>query len=263
MQRIPILMYHSVADATPAALQTWTVRPAQFAAQMAWLHEHGYTALTVSQWVQLRQTEGALPAYPIVLTFDDGYANFLSAAMPVLAQYGFAATLYVTTGFVDAQRHLFGTQPEILTWAQLREVQHSPLVEIGAHTHDHSPLDRLSTTDALREIVTPKQKLEQQLGQPVKSFCYPFGFNNPAVRAQVRAAGYTSACAIYYQMSTLADDPFALSRFLIADTTGIDEFAQLITGCGPRAQLYLQRTRSAVWRVIRQALPKMALKPIA
>ena len=259
---IPILMYHSVADTAPPGLQTWTATPAQFAAQMAWLAEQGYTALTVSQFTQLRQNPAQLPARPVLLTFDDGYANFLRTAMPIMAKYDFAATLYVTTGFVDCQRHLFGPQPEMLTWAQLREVQHSTRVEIGAHTHDHSPLDRLAPADAAREINTPKQKLAQHLGQRIDSFCYPFGFNNAAVRQQVRAAGYTSACAIYYRMSAPNEAAFALSRFLIADTTNINEFAQLVTGHGPRKLLLFQQTRSTAWRVIRQAMPKVAVKPV-
>jgi peptidoglycan/xylan/chitin deacetylase (PgdA/CDA1 family) len=261
--QVPILMYHSVANVAPPALQTWTVTRAQFAAQMAWLHAQGFAALTVSGLVRLRQTGAGLPTRPVVLTFDDGYADFLSAALPIMAQYGFASTLYVTTGFVEAQRHLFGTQPAILSWAQLREVQQSTLVEIGAHTHDHSPLDRLSPTDMQREVVTPKQKLEQHLGQPVESFCYPFGFNNASVRAQVKGAGYTSACAIYYRMSGAIDPAFALSRFLVADTTDLNEFSQIVTGRGPRTRLLFQQARSTAWRVIRQALPKVPLHPIS
>ncbi len=259
---VPILMYHSVADASPPELQTWTATPAQFAAQMGWLAEQGYRALTVSQLVQMRQAGQPLPERAIVLTFDDGYANFLSTAMPIMAKHGLASTLYVTTGFVDHQRHLFGTQPSILTWPQLREIQRNPLVEIGAHTHDHSPLDRLNRADAEREITLPKQRLEQELGQRIESFCYPFGFNSAAVRAQVKAAGYTSACAIYYRTSAPNEDAFALSRFLIADTTDLNEFAQLVTGRGPRKLLLFQQTRSTAWRLLRQILPKVPLRPM-
>lgn len=262
MQPIPILMYHSVAETSPPALQTWTCAPAMFAAQMAWLHGQGYTALTVTQFVTLRQNPANLPTKLVILTFDDGYANFLTTALPIMAQYGLASTLYVTTAFVACQRHLFGTQPTPLTWAQVREVQQSGLVEIGAHTHDHSPLDRLSAKDAQNEIVMPKHHLEQQLGQPVHSFCYPFGFNNSVVRALVRDAGYSSACAIYYRMSSPHDNALALSRFLIADTTDLSEFAQLMTGRGPRKLLLFQQTRSTAWRMVRQAMTKVPLRPV-
>src|SRR5437764_272682 len=99
-QRVPILMYHSIADEASRAFRPFAVPPALFADQMAYLAQNGYTPLTVTRLVQTWAGGGELPARPIVLTFDDGFADFHTHALPVLYRYGFTATLYVTTGFI-------------------------------------------------------------------------------------------------------------------------------------------------------------------
>src|SRR5690242_1592215 len=91
---IPILMYHSISISGNAKFKQFTVSPAVFAQQMAYLHDAGYTPLTVSQFVQARTRPIDLPARPVVLTFDDGFADFFTAALPVLQHYHFVATLY-------------------------------------------------------------------------------------------------------------------------------------------------------------------------
>ncbi len=97
---IPILMYHSVSTTNNAKFSPFTVPPARFAEQMAYLSEQGYTPLTVTHYMQAAARGSMLPARPVVLTFDDGFEDFFTAALPVLQRYHFPATLYVATAFV-------------------------------------------------------------------------------------------------------------------------------------------------------------------
>src|SRR4051794_16438407 len=93
-KKIPILMYHSLSCSSNASFKQFALPPAQFAEQIAYLYEHKYTPITVTQLVQGRsQNENALPERPVVLTFDDGFADFLTDALPVLQRYLFPATL--------------------------------------------------------------------------------------------------------------------------------------------------------------------------
>ena len=116
--KVPVLMYHEIADvtSTPSAL---TVTPEAFADQLAYLRDAGFTAVTAGALAKiLAGGAGALPERPVVLTFDDGYADFYSRALPLLKQYGHTATLFQTTGWVDT---LLGSR-RMLNWCELSEI---------------------------------------------------------------------------------------------------------------------------------------------
>lgn len=256
---LPILMYHSISNTTNEKIRRWTVPPQSFAAQMAYLHEHAYTPLTVTQLIQARsQRVTRLPARSVVMTFDDAFADFLTAALPVLTQYQFPATLYIPTAYVGkTSRWLYRegeTDQRLLTWKQLAEVSANQ-IECGAHSHSHPQLDTFSRADARREIVQSKQCLEEHLGQEVTSFAYPFGYHSVTTRRLVREAGYTSACAIRQTMSPATDDPFALARLAIRPDITIEQFARLLDGLDESTQTtgrsIYTRARSSVWRLVR------------
>src|SRR6266571_9064722 len=102
-KKVPILMYHSISHDASPKFKPFAVSPELFAKHMAYLHEHGYTPITVTQFANaLIQGGSALPERPVVLTFDDGFADFFTDALPVLERYSFTATLYVTTAFIGS-----------------------------------------------------------------------------------------------------------------------------------------------------------------
>src|SRR5260370_31276092 len=126
-KQIPILMYHSIAQSTNPKFKQFAVPPALFAEHMTYLRQHSYTPINVTQLVcMLSQGKFALPERPVVLTFDDGFADFYTNALPVLQQCGFTATLYIATGFIGSTslwlaREGEATRP-MLTWAQVNEI---------------------------------------------------------------------------------------------------------------------------------------------
>jgi peptidoglycan/xylan/chitin deacetylase (PgdA/CDA1 family) len=255
--QIPILMYHSVSDACAPRFRRFAIRPGTFEAQMRYLSEQGFTTLTVSGLIEAMSGRAALPRKPVVLTFDDGFADFYEAALPVLQRYGQTATLYVVSGAVGKTSTWLegigeGKRP-MATWSNLIEIQKCG-VEIGAHTVSHAALDLLPAAAARDEIANSKRMLEGGLGCPVSSFAYPFGYQNATVRGVVKAEGYSSACAVRYKMCTPQDDRFALPRHIALDSWDSKTFAAVLEGRPQRLPNFLDRTRSHAWRAARRAV---------
>lgn len=265
---VPILMYHSVAADADPAYRPWAVHPERFAAHVAYLREHGYTPLTVSQLVRARAGSGAgLPARPVVLTFDDGLADFYTGAWPVLRRHGVPATLFVVAGRVGRESCWLGREgaPErpLLDWDQLAEVVAGG-VECGAHTLTHPRLGALPLAAAREEIARSRAILEEHLGRPVATFSYPHGHYNAAVRRLVRQAGYTAACAVHHALSRGYDDPFALSRLVVAGETDVAGLAALLRGEGLPGAPYLRSVarRYVNWRAGRRQRAGIAVAEV-
>ncbi len=261
-QNIPILMYHSISSHASPRFRPCIVSPEMFEEHLSYLDQCHYTSVTVTQFVQAMARGGdGLPDRPVVLTFDDGYADFYTQALPALQRHGFTATLYLATAFVGGTsrwlQHMGeGTRP-MLTWDQLAEISASR-IECGAHTHTHRPLDMLPPAIVRDEIVHSKELLEEHLGQQVSSFAYPSGHYSARVRQIVRAAGYASACAIKGTLSSLHDDPYALARLAIKPDTGVHALATALSkGRGPLVASHVKRARARLRQRVRSVYGKL------
>jgi peptidoglycan/xylan/chitin deacetylase (PgdA/CDA1 family) len=257
-EKVPILMYHSISDHASPKFKPFTVSPQLFAEHMAYLNQHRYTPITVSQFVAaLLQKGPRLPRRPVVLTFDDGFADFYTEALPILKRYAFPATLYIATAFINGTSHWLQREGEtarpMLTWEQLSEISASG-IECGGHSHSHPQLDTLSQAEAYREIAQSKQLLEHHLGQDVLSFAYPFGYYTATIRRQVQEAGYRSACAVKHAMSSETTNPFALARLMMKPDTSVDALASLVDGHSSAVipTLYA-RARTPLWQLARRS----------
>ena len=235
--------------------------PSRFAEQLAYLRDNGYTPMTVTQLVRARAGEAiGLPRRPVVLTFDDGFAGFQTNIMPLLGRYGFPATLYVVTGAVDGTSRWLRREGEsdrpMLTWSQLSEIcDHG--IECGSHSCTHPQLDVVPHSVARDEIVDSRKTLEDRLGQEVRTFAYPFGYSNSGVRDMVREAGYSCACAVRDEMSSMPDDVFAMPRFLIVRRTSIHRFADLLTRTYSRPAMAFRRARRGTWQAVRRTCSRL------
>ena len=261
-KKIPILMYHSISQHASRKFRPFAVSTTLFADHMAYLHLNAYTPITVTQFIDARARGGAgLLERPVILTFDDGFADFYTGAFPVLQRYGFSATLYVATAFVNGtsrwlQREGEANRP-MITWDQLTEISAGG-IECGGHSHRHPQLDTLSLSIVRDEIVQCKRLLEQHLGQEVPSFAYPYGYHTAAIKKLIREVGYTSACAVKYEMCSVASDPFALTRLMVRPDTSVDALATLLTSGYPSvfAKMY-KRARIPVWRIARRCSARL------
>jgi len=257
-KKIPILMYHSISEPERVNNQLWpfAVSPALFTEHIKYLYEHGYTSLTITQLITLLyHNRQSLPEQPVVVTFDDGYADFFANALPVLKRHNFVATIYIPTAFVGSTsnwllREREATHP-ILTWDQIVEINGQG-IECGGHSHTHPQLDLLPLSTARREIVQSKELLEHHLGQKIASFCYPHGYHSVDLQRTVKEAGYTSACGVKHEMSLETTNPFSLGRLQVCADTGVDALATLLTSSPPSpATLLYKRASAPVWRLVR------------
>lgn len=255
-KKVPILMYHSISDTTNRKFKQFTVSPSLFAEQMSYLHQHNYTTLTVTQFVNALSEGSTLPEQPIVLTFDDAFADFFTEALSVLKQYGFVATLYVVTGFVNDTscwlQHEGETTRRMLSWDQLAEIS-TYGIECGAHSHHHPRLDVLTYSASQDEIVQSKTLLECHLAQKVSSFAYPYGSYTPTIRQQVQEAGYTSACAVKHTLSSAKTDSLALARLMVKSDMSVDAFASLLTKQNPSLASTYAGVRTTAWQFVRRS----------
>jgi peptidoglycan/xylan/chitin deacetylase (PgdA/CDA1 family) len=251
---VPILLYHSISEDVPAKFADWAVPPRMFAEHMAYLSENRYTPITVTRFAaSITGNNGPLPDRPVVLTFDDGFADFYTDALPILKQYGFEATLYIPGGLVGASNHRLYDESgkHLLDWDQIAEIGETG-IECGAHSYSHPQLDTLSIASARREVFHSKEVLENRLGRRITSFSYPHGYYSKAVRRLVQEAGYTSACGVKHAMSGTADDHFSLARIIIRPDRDADEFGALLKGHGIRDAPGRELVRTKIWRLYRR-----------
>jgi peptidoglycan/xylan/chitin deacetylase (PgdA/CDA1 family) len=220
--KVPILTYHYVrvnTDRNDRLGFALSVTPADFAAQMDWLDRAGYHTITTENLYQYLSGTRGLPSKPIILSFDDGYEDFFTTALPILRSHDFTAVAYIVSGFVG--------QPGYMTAAQITELDRSG-IEIGSHTVSHANLSRLSIGNLRYQVIASKQALEQLIGHPVNSFCYPSGKYNGDVMAVVAAAGYHDATTTRFGYAHTMGDRYTWTRLRISGGEILSDYANAV-----------------------------------
>ncbi len=200
---VPILYYHRI-EAVPADYPTWTkarqaafidydVIPAAFAAQLDWLVANGYTAILPGDLAAHWDNNAPLPAKPVILTFDDGWHDWVTNVLPMLQAHGMKAEFYLTlTAIGDGNI----TWPEVQALAAAGEgigahdVHHVQLAELGAGKPDASPATMWA------EVHGARQAIFSHIGVYPDSMAYVGGGFSPTLEALVEQAGYTTARSI-------------------------------------------------------------------
>lgn len=256
---VPVLMYHSISDVSTAGFRPYTVAPARFAAHLDYLADAGYTTITISELTSLRDSGRLPPEQTVALTFDDGFRDFVTHAVPLLSEVGYQSTLFVPTGFVGSTSRWLVAEGEqrrdLVSWAELEGLGDLG-VECGAHSHSHPQMDLLSRRAAAREIALSKALLEDHLQTEVSSFAYPFGYSTRAIRRLVAALGFSGAVGVENLTSRADDDVFAIPRITITSQTTADDLAELLVAPRTRAAEATSRVKSIASRVLRQTRVK-------
>jgi peptidoglycan/xylan/chitin deacetylase (PgdA/CDA1 family) len=215
--RLPALLYHHIGHSRPGTFPELTVSPERFARHVRWLARRGYVGIRPGDWLAWRREGKSLPRRPVLLTFDDAYADLAEHALPVLEKYGFGGAVFVVTGRIGDEnrwdqvrgsgRHRLMTARQIREWTGRG-------IEFGAHSRTHPDLTTLSNQELNEEIRGSRDDLAAVTGMPVMSFAYPFGRMNEAVHECVRSA-FDCAFSCQQGVNTDVSDSHSLCRNMV------------------------------------------------
>jgi peptidoglycan/xylan/chitin deacetylase (PgdA/CDA1 family) len=225
--RLRILMYHSISDAPGDWL---AVHPDLFTAEMHYLSKHRFEVVPLQHALRLLATNANLRR-KIVLTFDDGYVDFMTTAAPVLKQYGFAAMLFVVTGIRDggAYTSVWRSKRPLLSPDQTRRVKAMGF-SLGSHTVTHPDLTTVDEKTLKCELQESRAALEA-LGETFFAFAYPGGTFSRRERSAVERAGYDCAAIVGGRWGNGAEtDRFLLKREPMLASDSLRMFVRRVSG---------------------------------
>jgi hypothetical protein len=220
--RLPILLYHRIARGQAGPLARYRIEPDVFEAQIRYLRETGFRSATLEEWRQAMRAYEPLPGRRIILTFDDGYADFAESAWPILRQNGFGALVFVVTDRVGGTSEWttpYGEATPLLGWDEIRHLREQG-VEFGSHTATHPHLTVLAPADVVREAARSRTALTRALGAPPSAIAYP------------HLAG---ACGYFFGLSCrpgpcrFTDPLLALPRIEICAEDGLTGFVRKLS----------------------------------
>ncbi|MEH7309334.1 polysaccharide deacetylase family protein [Neobacillus drentensis] len=218
-QKVPILIYHSIAEFNGSGSKELYVTPKNFEKQMIFLRDHGYTLLTFERWHEIK----TVPK-PIFITFDDGYKNNLNAfsIFQNLSKENFrpTGTFFVISDFIGRANRL--------TEADLKMLANSGFISVQSHTATHPDLTK---EDNLKyELKESQEKIQQITGQPIIALAYPFGNTNEHVVEETKKYylyGLTTTPGPF-SMTGLKNELYYLPRTYIKYSTTLQEFEKAV-----------------------------------
>jgi glycosyltransferase involved in cell wall biosynthesis len=212
--RLPILMYHNIGPLRERFDRYLTISPEVFERQLKWLSHHGYTPIRTSDWIAYQREGKSLPDKPILLTFDDAYADIVEFGLPLLIKFGFTGTVFVVSDQIGGTNkwdlHLGLSEQPLMSESQIREWADKG-IEFGAHTKTHADLTLLTPEQIAEEMQGSRQRLEDLLGVPVPSLAYPYGYYTPEV-AEIARRYFDLALTCDRGLNYLGTDLIRLRR---------------------------------------------------
>lgn len=232
-----ILAYHTVGrypDLLPSGIGT---SPEEFARQLDWLASSGFRVVPLDSVLETLASGARPPERDVAITFDDGYVDCLTHAVPALRERGLPATFFVAAGLLGQPMPLGSTSLPLMSPDQLAELAATPGITIGSHGSMHVSLSGLSDSKLVDEISGSRTLLASITRRPVRWISYPFGAHDATVAAAARAAGYDDALAVW----TRNEGPFSRLRIPVHTHDGPWRFALKLS------KLYFPLKRCAKW----------------
>lgn len=228
---LPILMYHRIAPSGSSKIPSIRLTPEAFEEQLRYLHDAGFYSVTLEEWRVAMATKKPLPGRAVLITFDDGYLDFLTYAWPLLKRYGFSAIVFLVADLVGKSNVwdcAYGEDIPLLNWEQIKQLQEEG-VEFGSHSTSHHYLTSLPPSDIVFEASKSRNILERELGLPIKALAYPYGDVNPIVEHLIGACGYTFGLSCRSGRSSFQDSLMTLPRIEIKGTDSLNDFVKKLS----------------------------------
>lgn len=229
-QRIPVLMYHSVADDGPAALARFRLTPAAFASQMAWLRANGFHAIGSEQLEQSIANRQPFAGRPVLITFDDGFQNFADLAWPTLRANDLTAEVFLVTDLVGESAQWdahSGPPPQLMDAATVRRLSAEGAF-FGSHMATHRAIDGLSSSDLAAELLRSRMYIERWTGRPTAAFAAPFSVTDRRLGRLAKECGYRIGFGGKHGPADHDCDPIDLPRIEIRGDRALDNFVAIL-----------------------------------
>ncbi|RKN74228.1 polysaccharide deacetylase family protein [Paenibacillus ginsengarvi] len=208
-----MLNYHSIGVEPD---NNAVLDPKKLDEQMAHLSKEGYTALTLQQFIGIWDGHMEAPAKPVLLTFDDGYTDNYTEAMPILRKYGFTATMFVSPGMT-------GQDGYFAEWEQIREMRDAGW-DIQPHGMSHPYMHKLPLDKQRYEIAESIKQLKEQTGLDTYVFCYPYGMRNGDTLKLLEESKVRFAFTIDQGRTEPSQNPLLLKRIFVGGKESMDTF---------------------------------------
>ncbi|MEJ5173103.1 MAG: polysaccharide deacetylase family protein [Hydrogenothermaceae bacterium] len=221
-----VLTYHNI-DTPPkeAKLKTLYVKPSKFDRQLKILKMLNYETPSLTD-IKFTKKE-------IIITFDDGYKDFIEKALPIIKKHNFKAIVFIVTDLVGSYNRWdwekLNVKKPLMDWKDIEYIQREG-IEIGSHTLTHPFLTKIDIKEAKKEIEKSKKILEDKLGIEITSFCYPYGDYNEKIRDLVEEAGYRYGFTTKDGSFEVSDDPFQIKRITVFGNLILPQFIFKVLG---------------------------------
>jgi peptidoglycan/xylan/chitin deacetylase (PgdA/CDA1 family) len=221
-------MYHRITGEKPQSkLKKLLVTPDRFARQMRYLHTHGYSTVTIDEFLSILKDGWDTSFKPAIITFDDGYKDNYTFAFPILKKYGFKGIIFLVTKYIGDSNLWDKAKGEpitpLLSWSEILEMKEYG-IEFGSHGYTHSNLTEISEMEQAFELEESKKVLEKGLNQEIKAFSYPFGFFNESILGITGRSGYSVAFTTKPGKNNKGADLFRLKRIIIKRNDNMLDF---------------------------------------
>lgn len=210
---IPVLNYHSI-DVNPN--NNAVLDPKKLDEQMAHLASEGYKTLTLQEFIDIWDGKKEAPDKAILLTFDDGYTDNFTNAMPILKKYDFRATMFVSVGMT-------GQDGYFADWDQIRAMRDAGW-DIQPHGTTHPYLNKLSAEEQELEITESIKQLKEHAGVDTLAFCYPYGNRNATTLKLLEKHGVRFAFTIDQGRTEPSQSPLELKRIFVGGKESMATF---------------------------------------
>jgi peptidoglycan/xylan/chitin deacetylase (PgdA/CDA1 family) len=230
---IPILIYHAIGkDGDAAGMRNVSVTQSSFRAQMAWLHNEGYKTINDNDLNRLLLEKKQIPGKNVIITFDDGYYSLYEYALPIMSEYGFTATLFLSTGYIGNEYDLhdfeFVRGDRQLTWEEIRTLSANGW-SIQSHGVTHVKMNVMDEETLAREFTISKNVIEQNLGKPVDAFAFTYGLYNKRMIDQLKLAGYIFAYTVHSGKLSPGVTRYRIPRIEVNNMDTMETFKTKVT----------------------------------